>query len=87
MFICYFRSSFERDVLNAGAQPLKKKYLKAKIVKLAAMEDTEQMAKVLVSAALEQAGLEQEARRQQIQEGRTLQSEEREAPGEEVTHG
>jgi post-segregation antitoxin (ccd killing protein) len=44
----------------------------------------EQIAKVLVSAALEQARLEQEARRQQIQ---ALQSEEREAPGEEVTHG
>ena len=36
----------------------------------------EQMAKVLVSAALEQARLEQEARRQQIQEGQALRSEE-----------
>ncbi len=46
----------------------------------------EQMAKVLVSATLEQARLEQEARRQQIQQGQALQSEERDAPSEEVAH-
>ena len=46
----------------------------------------EQMAKVLVSAALEQARLEQEARHQQAQEDQDVDPEERDAAGEEVAH-
>jgi hypothetical protein len=46
----------------------------------------EQMAKVLVSAALEQARLEQEARRQRAQEAALADPEAGEVAGEGVAH-
>ncbi len=46
----------------------------------------EQMAKVLVSAALEQARLEQEARKQHDADDSAATSERDDDPGEEVHH-